>query len=59
MLATDRWMLGAGFLAKGWSVNDSDPGQIAAVRDQLIATKNASSPLTTPPSIPSSLPANR
>jgi len=39
MLATDRWMLGAGFLAKGWSVNDSDPGQIAAVRDQLIATK--------------------
>jgi spermidine/putrescine transport system substrate-binding protein len=39
MLATDRWMLGAGFLAKGWSVNDSDPAQIAAVRDQLIATK--------------------
>ena len=39
MLATDRWMLGAGFLAKGWSVNDSDPGHIAAVRDQLIATK--------------------
>ena len=39
MLATDRWMLGAGFLAKGWSVNDNDPKQIAAVRDQLIATK--------------------
>jgi spermidine/putrescine transport system substrate-binding protein len=39
MLATDRWMLGAGFLAKGWSVNDKDQGHLTAVRDQLIATK--------------------
>jgi spermidine/putrescine transport system substrate-binding protein len=39
LLATDRWMLGAGFLAKGWSVNDGDMGHIAAIRDQLIASK--------------------
>lgn len=39
MLATDRWLLGAGFLANGWSVNENDPAHIQVVRDQLIATK--------------------
>lgn len=39
LLATDRWMLGAGFLSKGWSVNETDPAHIAVVRDQLIAAK--------------------
>lgn len=39
MLATDRWLLGAGFLANGWSVNDGNPEQINKVRDELIATK--------------------
>ena len=49
MLATDRWLLGAGFLANGWSVNDADPAQIGKVRDQLIATAAAvTSGRTTP-----------
>lgn len=39
MLATDRWLLGAGFLANGWSVNESEPKHIQAVRDELIGTK--------------------
>jgi spermidine/putrescine transport system substrate-binding protein len=39
LLATDRWMLGAGFLANGWSVNDTDASHLAAARDQLIAAK--------------------
>lgn len=39
MLATDRWLLGAGFLANGWSVNETDLAHIQAVRDQLIQTK--------------------
>lgn len=39
MLATDRWLLGAGFLAKGYSVNETDPAKLAEVRDLLIATK--------------------
>jgi spermidine/putrescine transport system substrate-binding protein len=39
MLATDRWLLGAGQLAKGYSVNETDPAKMAEVRDLLIAAK--------------------
>lgn len=39
MLATDRWLLGAAMLAKGYSVNTTDDDELAEVRDQLIATK--------------------
>lgn len=39
MLATDRWLLGAGFLAKGYSVNETDSDKLAEVRDALIAAK--------------------
>lgn len=39
LLATDRWLLGAGFLANGWSVNDSNPEHIQVVRDELIGAK--------------------
>ncbi|MEX1235845.1 MAG: spermidine/putrescine ABC transporter substrate-binding protein [Roseovarius sp.] len=39
MLATDRWLLGAAMLAKGYSVNTTDEDELAAVRDQLIETK--------------------
>lgn len=39
MLATDRWLLAAGFLAKGYSVNETDAGKLAEVRDLLIAAK--------------------
>ncbi len=39
MLATDRWLLAAGLLARGWSVNETDPDKLAQVRDDLIAAK--------------------
>jgi len=39
MLATDRWLLGAGFLAKGYSVNETDPDKVSEVRDLLIEAK--------------------
>ena len=39
MLATDRWLLAAGLLAKGYSVNETDPAKLAEVRDSLIAAK--------------------
>ncbi len=39
MLATDRWLLGAGFLAKGYSVNETDADKVAEVRDLLIDAK--------------------
>ena len=39
MLATDRWLLGAGFLAKGYSVNETDGGKLNEVRDLLIDAK--------------------
>ena len=39
MLATDRWLLGAGFLAKGYSVNETDPDKVTEVRDLLIDAK--------------------
>jgi spermidine/putrescine transport system substrate-binding protein len=39
MLATDRWLLAAGQLAKGYSVNETDPAKLAEVKDTLIAAK--------------------
>ncbi len=39
MLATDRWLLGAGFLAEGKSVNATDQADIDAARDLLIEAK--------------------
>ena len=39
MLATDRWLLAAGFLAKGYSVNETDPAKLEEVRDLLIDAK--------------------
>jgi spermidine/putrescine transport system substrate-binding protein len=39
MLATDRWLLGAGFLATGASINETDPGKIEAAKQLLIAAK--------------------
>jgi len=39
MLATDRWLLAAGQLAKGYSVNETDPAKLAEVKDALIAAK--------------------
>jgi spermidine/putrescine transport system substrate-binding protein len=38
MLATDRWLMAAAFLADGMSVNTSDQASLDKVRDQLIAT---------------------
>ena len=39
MLATDRWLMGAGMLLKGYSVNETDQAKIDEVKDLLIATK--------------------
>ncbi|WDZ78219.1 spermidine/putrescine ABC transporter substrate-binding protein [Ensifer adhaerens] len=39
MLATDRWLMGAGLLAKGYSVNEADPAKINEARDLLIEAK--------------------
>lgn len=39
MLATDRWLLAAGFLAKGYSVNETDPAKLAEVTQALIDAK--------------------
>jgi spermidine/putrescine transport system substrate-binding protein len=39
MLATDRWLMAAAFLADGMSVNTADQASLDKVRDQLIATK--------------------
>ncbi len=41
MLATDRWLMAAGFLADGMSVNTSDQASLDKVRDQLVATKKS------------------
>ena len=32
MLATDRWLMAAGMLAKGYSVNEADQGKIDEVK---------------------------
>ncbi len=39
MLATDRWLLAAGQLAKGYSVNETDAEKMGEVRDLLIEAK--------------------
>ncbi len=39
MLSTERWLMAAGLLAKGYSVNDTDPAHIEEVRDLLIDAK--------------------
>jgi spermidine/putrescine transport system substrate-binding protein len=39
MLATDRWLMGAGLKALGYSMNTRDQGEINAARDLLIAAK--------------------
>jgi len=39
MLATDRWLMAAGFLANGMSVNTTDQASLDKVRDQLVAAK--------------------
>lgn len=39
MLATDRWLLAAGQLQLGYSVNETDPDKMAEVRDVLIGAK--------------------
>ncbi len=39
MLATDRWLMAAGLLAKGYSVNDADQGHIDEVKNLLIEAK--------------------
>jgi len=39
MLATDRWLLAAGQLALGYSVNTTDATEMAEVRDLLIEAK--------------------
>ena len=39
MLATDRWLLAAGLLANGYSVNETDPAKIDEAKDLLIAAK--------------------
>jgi spermidine/putrescine transport system substrate-binding protein len=39
MLSTDRWLMAAGELALGMSVNETDPGKLDQVKAQLIETK--------------------
>ncbi len=39
MLSTHRWLMAAGLKALGYSVNSTDPKELAAARDLLIAAK--------------------
>ncbi len=39
MLSTDRWLMAAGMLARGYSVNETDQGRIDEVVADLIAAK--------------------
>lgn len=39
MLSTDRWLMAAGFLANGMSVNTTEQANLDKVRDRLIETK--------------------
>lgn len=41
MLATDRWLLAAGMLAKGYSVNETGQGKIDEVKALLIEAKGS------------------
>ncbi|TCT03662.1 spermidine/putrescine transport system substrate-binding protein [Tepidamorphus gemmatus] len=40
LLGTDRWLLAAGFLARGYSVNDTDPAHLDEVVADLTAAKS-------------------
>ncbi len=39
MLATDRWLMAAGLLSKGYSVNEKDPAKIEEAKAALIEAK--------------------
>ena len=39
MLSTDRWLMAAGFKALGYSVNSTNPDELAKTKDLLIAAK--------------------
>ena len=39
MLSTDRWLMAAGLLAKGYSVNEPDAAKVDEVKDLLIEAK--------------------
>ena len=39
MLSTHRWLMAAGLKALGYSVNSTDPAELAAAKDLLIAAK--------------------
>ena len=39
MLSTERWLLAAGFLSLGYSINTTSPQEINAAKDALIAAK--------------------
>jgi spermidine/putrescine transport system substrate-binding protein len=39
MLSTDRWMLAAALLARGYSVNETDPARLEEIKADLIAAK--------------------
>jgi spermidine/putrescine transport system substrate-binding protein len=41
MLSTDRWLLGAGLKALGYSINSQDEAEIGAARDLLIEAKQS------------------
>jgi spermidine/putrescine transport system substrate-binding protein len=41
MLSTDRWLMAAGELALGMSVNETDPAKLDLVKAQLIETKKS------------------
>ena len=41
MLASDRWLMGAGLFALGYSINATDPEQIGEARDLLIEAKQS------------------
>ncbi|WP_397541937.1 extracellular solute-binding protein [Roseovarius salis] len=40
MLSTDRWLIGAAALAKGYSVNVTDEDKLAEIKDLLISAKD-------------------
>ena len=41
MLGTDRWLMGAGLKALGFSINSTDEGEIQAARDLLVEAKQS------------------
>lgn len=41
MLSTDRWLLAAGALSLGYSVNEKDSGKLGEIKDVLISAKKS------------------